>query len=239
MANDWFRFKQFTINQSASAMKVGTDAVLLGAWANFPDRGSYALDVGTGTGLLALMIAQRYSDVEISAVEIDKSSCEQARENFSNSEWGNRISLHEDSFQDFHIQVNNKFDLIITNPPYFSNSLKNPDKSKSLARHQDKLTLEELFLGVAGLLEKRGLFSLILPSDQKDKCLNIAVESGLFPQRILNVRPKPENDFIRTLMEFSFAKNKISEDELIIEMNKRHLYSEEYKALTKDFYLKF
>ncbi len=220
-------------------MKVGTDGVLLGAWAKFPNRGSYVLDVGTGTGLIALMIAQRYPDVKISAIEIDNSSCEQARENFINSEWSDRISIHENSFQDFHIQTKNKFDLIISNPPYFSNSLKNPDEAKSYARHQEKLTLEELFIGVSGTLNKRGMFSMILPYDQKSKCQKLATDSGLFPQRILNVRPKPGHDFIRVLMEFSFTQNKNFEDELIIEMNKRHSYSEEYKVLTKDFYLKF
>jgi len=185
------------------------------------------------------MVAQRYPDAKISAVEIDKSSIDQAIENFNNSEWGERISTYEISFQEFNIQTKNKFDLIISNPPYFSNSLKNPDEVKAFARHQEKLTLEELFMGVSRLLNKEGLFSLIIPYDQKSKCLKFAGDSGLFPKRILNVRPTPVNDFIRTLMEFSYTQDGYSENELIIEMNKRHCYSDEYKALTSDFYLKF
>lgn len=220
-------------------MKVGTDGVLLGAWANLPEKGSSVLDVGAGTGLLSLMLTQRFPNAQICAVEIENSSCKQAKENFTNSSWGNRMVLHEISYQDFIFKSKNKFDLVISNPPYFKESLKIQNGARSLARHQDTLSLEELISGVCKLLNPGGLFSLILPFDQKNKCLKLAEEAGLFPQRILNISPKTGYSYIRTLLEFSFNKKEYQEDELSIELNGRHEYSEEYKKLTKDFYLKF
>ena len=239
MANNWFRFKQFTINQSDSAMKVGTDGVLLGAWTGLPEKGSEVLDIGTGTGLLSLMIAQKHLNAKITAIEIDKASCRQAKENFKDSTWEDRLSVEEISFQDFGLRSSQKFDLIIVNPPYFSNSLPASDPSCSLARHQQNLSLEELILGVKKLLHPDGYLSLILPSDQKTKCLVLAKEMGLLPFRILNVRPNPGKEFIRVLIEFSFNMKNFIENELVIEKNKRHEYSNDYIQLTKDFYLKF
>jgi len=239
MANNWFKFKQFTINQSGSAMKVGTDGVLLGAWASLPERGSDVLDVGTGTGLLSLMIAQKYLNAKLTAIDIDRVSCIQAKENFQNSKWKDRISVEEVSFQDICLQSAQKYDLIIVNPPYFSNSLPAADSSRSLARHQKSLSLDELVIGVKKLLHSQGYFNLILPSDQKTKCLQLANETGLFPRRILNVRSNPGKEFIRVLIEFSFNENDLFENELTIEKDKRHEYSEDYIELTKEFYLKF
>lgn len=239
MANDWFRFKQFTINQSGSAMKVGTDGVLLGAWARIPEGCSEVLDIGTGTGLLSLMLAQKFTDSNLMAVEIDQDSVIQANENFQNSKWKDRISLREISFQDFSLQISQKYDLIISNPPYFKDSLQASDSSRSIARHQFSLSLEELFSGVKNILNSNGYFSLILPADQKMKCLSLAKEVRLFPQRILHVRPNPDKKFIRVLIEFSFSMKDPSEHELIIEKGKRHEYSDEYIELTRDFYLKF
>ena len=191
MANNWFKFKQFTINQSGSAMKVGTDGVLLGAWVSLPERGSEVLDVGTGTGLLSLMIAQKFLNAKLTAIDIDRSSCIQAKENFQGSKWKDRINIEEVSFQDFCLQSVQNYDLIIVNPPYFSNSLLAADSSRSLARHQKSLSLDELVIGVKKCLHPEGYFSIILPSNQKMKCLYCAKEVGLFPQRILNVRSNP------------------------------------------------
>jgi len=140
MPNTWFRFKQFTIEQEHAAMKVGTDGVLLGAWASAPGAGSRVLDIGTGTGLIALMMAQRTKDAAVDALEIDPSSASQAKENFQNSPWKKRLRCFPSSFQDFSSQCRKQYDLIVCNPPFFSGSKKTASKSKNLARHDDSLS---------------------------------------------------------------------------------------------------
>jgi tRNA1Val (adenine37-N6)-methyltransferase len=163
MSNTWFRFKQFTIQQERAAMKVGTDGVLLGAWASVPLPGGRVLDVGTGTGLIALMIAQRTVNVEVDALEIDPSSALQAKENFRNSPWRERLSCMHVSFQDYAARCKTQYDLLICNPPFFSASSKTPSSEKNLARHDDSLGLDDLFKGAVGLMKKNSLISLILP----------------------------------------------------------------------------
>lgn len=239
MANDWFKFKKFTIKQSGAAMKVGTDGVLLGAWAKISENAISVLDIGAGTGLLSLMIAQRFSLLNIKAIEIDQDATRQCFENFQNSEWTDRLEVECIDFQNFVSKSLEKYDMIISNPPYFIDSLEANTHSRTRARHQHSLSLNELFVGVANLLNPNGLFNIIIPFDQCEKALKIAETMGLFPSRMLLVRPNPGKAFKRILMEFSRIKQVVKTEEMIIEMDKRHEYSSDYKNLTRDFYLAF
>ncbi len=218
-------------------MKVGTDAVILGAWTSI-SHAERALDIGTGTGLLALMLAQRNLKVTIDAIEIEKNSAQQAASNFSLSKFSSRLKSHDISFSEFlGIQHSQPYDLIICNPPYFSASLRAPVKERSLARHDDSLSLEELFKGVASLLHSNGRFSLILPAGAYDRSKRIAEKYALYPARILHVKPIPDKEPIRICMEYSFEPGTTEEKTLLIEEGGRHIYSKDYIKLTNDFYL--
>lgn len=237
MPNDYFKFKQFTIHQDKCAMKVGTDGVLLGAWADCVNAQS-VLDIGTGTGLIALMLVQR-SKAKIDAVEIDEAASIQAKENVDKSLWSDRIEIFNKSFQDFSNTTEKKYDLIVSNPPYFQNSLYAPDEKRTDARHNSNLKLDDLVFGAFKLLSEKGRLSIILPYVEGTMFILKAAEKGLYCVRQTNVLPKPAREPKRLLLEFRKEKMPLVEQELIIELNKRHEYSEAYKNLTKDFYLAF
>lgn len=236
MANDWFRFKKFTIKQERCAMKVGTDGVLLGAWTNIQEV-RRALDIGTGTGLLALMLAQRSSSIRVDAIEIDAEAASQAGQNFNESCFASQIRVINEDFNHFHKQVADKYDLIICNPPYFSRSMKPGTEGRLLARHSEKLTVEQLLSGVRNLLMPDGRLSIILPSDQCEQVIDRALRENLFPVRILSVIPIPGRAPKRTCIEFSMVKMQCKEESLVIEGGGRHQYSDKYIRLTEDFYL--
>jgi tRNA1Val (adenine37-N6)-methyltransferase len=237
MSNSWFRFKQFTIHQESAAMKVGTDGVLLGAWASVPPPGSRILDVGTGTGLIALMIAQRTGKARVDGLEIDPASAWQARENFRQSAWKESLFCIGASFQEYSSRHKDLYDLIICNPPFFSASTPAPSRAKNLARHDGSLGLEELFSGSVALMKQTGLLSLILPAQKETRALDLVREHQLFCHRRTRVRPSPGKAFHRVLLECSFLPGPCREDELAIETGKRHQYSGGYQKLTEDFYL--
>jgi tRNA1Val (adenine37-N6)-methyltransferase len=237
MPNNYFKFKQFTIYQDKCAMKVGTDGVLLGAWANCENAKSI-LDIGTGTGLIALMLAQR-SNTLIDAVEIDEKACIQANENVAKSDWKESIQVLNTPFQDFCKSTNKTYDLIVSNPPYFQNSLFAPDKKRTDARHNSNLELDDLINGSLKLMTDNGVLSLILPYLEGTMFILKAAEKGLYCTRQTNVLPKPGREPKRLLLEFMKTKKPLVEQEIIIELNKRHEYSDAYKNLTKDFYLAF
>jgi tRNA1Val (adenine37-N6)-methyltransferase len=237
MPNTWFRFKQFTIQQEYAAMKVGTDGVLLGAWASVPGPGSRVLDVGTGTGLIALMIAQRAKDVWVDALEIDPSSAEQAKENFQNSPWMDRLNCMDASFQDYASQCNDQYEQIICNPPFFSASSKTQSKEKNLARHDDSLSLSDLFRGCVSLMKESTTISLILPVHREAQAFDLISEHQMHCKRLTRVMPAPGKAIIRVLLEFSFAPGKCIEENLTIETETRHMYTEKYKSLVDAFYL--
>ena len=236
MAADLFAFKEFEVKQSNCAMKVGTDAVLLGAWGNLPNKG-HTLDIGTGTGIIAMMAAQR-SNTLIDAIEIDEDAYKDALENCKNSKWSNRINVHHISFQKFVGSASLKYDVILTNPPYFSNSVPSASESRTMARHTGNLCFEELINGIASLLLKEGSFATILPLKEAEDLSAIAKRYGLHPSRITRVKTtclKPEK---RILLQFGFHKTIPVEETLIIE-NEHHSYSADYKNLTSSFYLNF
>ena len=229
-----FRFKQFAVEQDDVAMKVGTDGVLLGAWADC-DGAKQILDIGTGTGVIALMLAQRNIEAEIQAVEIDEIATKRARSNFDMSPWSERLDVECCAVQEFI--PSEKFDLIISNPPYFVDSLLSPDAKRSTARHTHDLSFEELDKAVCRLLADDGRFALILPTTEFEKYLTV---THLHLARRCDVFPKVGADVKRVMAEFTKCETAALQHETItIEQDKRGDYTDEYRALTKDFYLKF
>ncbi|MGI6049150.1 MAG: tRNA1(Val) (adenine(37)-N6)-methyltransferase [Petrimonas sp.] len=236
MRNKYFKFKQFTVFHDKCAMKVGTDGVLLGAWATVRHCQSI-LDVGTGSGLIALMAAQRNNRAKITAIEIDTEAALQAKENVKNSPFNDRITVLPLSFQDFISSATGKFDLIVSNPPFFINSLPSPDIKRTDARHADLLTLNELFGLSKNLLSETGIFSLIYPFSERENIMSVAEKENLYLSRETVVFPTPHTLPKRILLEFSVQEREhIDRSELTIE-EKRHIYTPEFGQLTKDFYL--
>jgi tRNA1Val (adenine37-N6)-methyltransferase len=235
MANNYFQFKQFKIVQQHSAMKVGTDGVLIGAWTNIKNTTSI-LDVGTGTGLIALMMAQR-TNAQITAIEIVKNAAKEATENVNNSPWKERIAVKNIPFQDFAEQIKSEFDLIISNPPFFINSYKTKSENRTIARHSDLLPFAELVKGAKKLLTKNGRLALILPVESAKIFIEIAKNEGLNLVRLTKVKSKNRKAPNRFLMEFSMQELTLSDYILTIYLEDSSDYTEEFKKLIRDFYL--
>lgn len=234
MSNSSFTFKQFTIYHDKCAMKVGTDGVLLGAWAPV-ENAQRILDVGTGTGLIALQLAQRNPQAEIVAVEIDSAAAGQAAENVARSPWQDRIEVICHDFR--YYESEEKFDLIVSNPPYFVDALKCPDEQRCTARHTGGLNYDLLFRRSAQLLNEQGSICIIIPSEVEQVVTDAAWNQHLFPSRRLQVFTKPGKPCRRVLLAFGFEMRPCREERLCIETEHKG-YSDEYIALTKEFYLK-
>ncbi|MDR1678521.1 MAG: methyltransferase [Prevotellaceae bacterium] len=232
-----FRFKQFSIQQDRCAMKVGTDGVLLGAWADCRNA-RRILDIGTGTGLIALMLAQRCPAV-IDAVEIDKNAAEQALENVQRSPWAERVRIINASFQDFCKTATTRYDLVVSNPPYFHRSLKSPTIERSFARHSDTLPFDEIIEGSKKLLSEKGKLTVILPLIESVAFTEKALSAGFFCGKKCLLTPRPGAETKRVLLSFGKENQACQHSELLIETATRHCYSEQYRELTKDFYLGF
>ncbi len=235
--NTYFQFKQFRIEQKNSAMKVGTDSVLLGAWAK-PIGAKSVLDIGAGTGILSLMMAQKTNAV-ITAIELDENSCQDAKINFANSKWPDRIVLINEDILEFVKKSPAKFDFIICNPPFFSNGTESPSSERGTARHQKVLTLNELAEIGKELLTSDGKLTLILPVEEGEQFIRLAATVNLFLNRITRVKPNPIKPVRRFLMEFSNQIQIVDESVLMLEHEKHHDYTDEHRELTKDFYLKY
>lgn len=235
-------------------MKVGTDGVLLGAWVSLEACPNTILDIGAGTGLIALQLAQRSNAASIDAIEIDDNAFEQCVTNFENSDWGDRLFCYHASFQEFVEELTKietdastkvsdqiedgteKYDLIISNPPFYSEDYKTENTSKNLARFSEALPFSELIEGVSKLLSESGTFALILPRNEEEKFIQLAAQFGLLPKRICRVRGSISSEEKRSLMEFSFHTTETVLENLTIEIS-RHVYTEPYRELVKDFYL--
>lgn len=232
-----FQFKQFSIRDENSAMKVGTDAVLLGAWVN-PETSNSILDIGTGTGIIALMMAQK-STAKIDAIDIDVDSIQEAAINFHNSPWVDNLQAIHTSLSDYVKRTGMKYDLLLSNPPFFNNSLKSPSDRKNLSKHTSTLTHEYLLLGVRNLISPAGKFAVIIPFNQMDSFSDYALMVGLYCSNKLTIYPTPIKPANRIMMLFSLKKeNQIINEELTIR-EASGKFSDTYKALTKDFYLNF
>jgi tRNA1Val (adenine37-N6)-methyltransferase len=235
-----FKFKEFTIYQDKTAMKVGTDGVLLGGWCGVDTYPDSVLDIGAGTGVIALMIAQRSDAMTIDAVEVDVDSYEQAVENFEKSDWGDRLFCYNATFQDFVDEISGEeetYDLIVSNPPFYTDNFESEDVSRNKARFTSSLSFEELLIGVSKILSENGIFSTIIPFKEEENFINIAKDQHLFLNRICRVQGNASSEVKRSLLAFSFQETEIQQTHLIIEIA-RHQYTEDYIKLTKDFYLK-
>ena len=239
MSNPYFKFKRFTVFHDESAMKVGTDGTLIGAWASL-EGVKTVLDVGCGCGLIALMIAQRSSASAVLGIDIDEASVRQAARNVAASPWADRVSIECRDIRDLTIDDFGRFDLVVTNPPFYEEDVACPDLSRNSARHTDCLSFEELVEAAARLLSEKGTLSLVLPTKSKSRFVGVAASRGLYLSRITSVITKRGKQPKRTLMEFKRTLTDAVEGDLYI-YNKgiynKGMFSEEYVCLMKDFYL--
>ncbi|MDP2542825.1 tRNA (adenine-N(6)-)-methyltransferase [Tenacibaculum discolor] len=235
-----FQFKEFAVHQDKTAMKVGTDAVLLGAWCNLGDFPDAMLDVGSGTGVISLMLAQRSDAMTIDAVEVDGDAYEQTVENFEQSDWGDRLFCYNASFVEFAEEMSEEeeeYDIIVSNPPFYTDNYETEDLARNKARFTSSLSFEELLKGVSEILSENGRFSTIIPFKEEADFIKLAKKHNLYLNRVCRVKGNPTSEIKRSLLELSFTESSIQEEELIIE-TKRHQYTDAYINITKDFYLK-
>ncbi len=232
-----FQFKQFLVEHDRSAMKVGVDGVLLGAWCHVPDEG-LILDIGTGSGVIALIIAQRSESGSIVAVEIDSDSAEEASINFSKSPWTDRLTCVPATIQDFSSESKRaQYDLIVSNPPFFTGGTLSDNMSRNDVRHTQKLSHNDLLRAVKKLLKSGGRFDVILPFIEGLRFIEIAEEYDLYLLHKTEVKPTAESGVKRLLLSFSDKPGEKLETELIIQKKERNDWTEEYWDLVKDFYL--
>ena len=237
-----FNFKQFHVNQDRCAMKIGTDGVLLGAWTPLINNPFNVLDIGAGTGILSLMLAQRSNAAPnnvgiIDAIEIDEDAYEQCVENFEASPWGDKLFCFHAGLDEFVDEPEDEYDLIISNPPFYTDDYKSDNSSRDLARFEDALPFEELIEAAALLLSDNGIFSVIIPYKEEERFVAMCKILDLFPLKITRVKGTPTSEIKRSLLAFCRMEQTPLIDELIIEIS-RHNYTPEYIELTKEFYLK-
>ncbi|MFM1878897.1 MAG: hypothetical protein RLZZ241_1763 [Bacteroidota bacterium] len=232
-----FRFKEFHIEQNRAAMKVGTDGVLLGAWASIDHNPQTILDIGAGTGLIALMLAQRSEALQIDAVEIEPSAFETCTRNFEASPWCDRLFCYHAEASEFAEEFGPDYDLIVSNPPFHLERVVSPHAGRDLARRQDFLPFEKLIYAVAQLLAPNGRFEVIIPFQGEEDFLNKANRFGLFPCRITRIKGNASSPVKRSLISLQREAQNLQSDELILEKD-RNVYTEAYIALTREFYLK-
>lgn len=233
MGESTFRFRQFEVRNRDSALKVGTDAVLLGAAMTIFPSDRTALDIGTGTGVIALMAAQRSGDCKITGIDIDQASADEAAVNFKNSSWADRLTAICTPLSGF--KPEDKFDLIFSNPPYYDSSLENPDRREAAARHTGSLSHRDILAFAADNLTAAGRLSLILPSESLHSLRRCAVSFGLHPFRLLHISTTPNKPPRRVIAEFSTMKSVEKEDFLTLSTAGEK--TAEYRLLTQDFYL--
>jgi len=214
------------------------DGVLLGAWA-YASKAERILDIGTGTGLIALMLAQKAPNAQIDAIEVDSEAFNEAVLNIQESPWKDRVHPELCRFQEFAKRTNGKYDLIVSNPPFFTNGLKALVENRAQARHSDSLPLDVLISGTANMIAEKGRISLVLPIENLPEISALADSNRLFISKLCRVKPNPQKPDFRILVELANSECAIQVENLMIEFEKHHDYTPEYRELTKDFYLKF
>ncbi|MFI3287453.1 MAG: methyltransferase [Rikenellaceae bacterium] len=240
MGSDLFKFKQFAVHQGHCAMKVGTDGVILGAWASIENNPVRILDVGTGTGLIALMLAQRAEGAEVDAVEIDKEAAREAYQNFEASPFHNRLQVFNADFQTFSKLRRVRYDLIVSNPPYFNGTYKSENAQRAAARHREALPFDDLIDGVLRVINRDGgRFVAIFPYIDAAVFIAKAASKGLYCNRILEVFPREGKSVKRFVGEFSLTQSAEAQIERLVVSGTDNLYTDDYKALTTNFYLRF
>lgn len=236
MRESVFRFKKFSLHHNLCPMPISTDGVLLGAWVDVCDTKN-VLDIGTGCGLIALMIAQRNQDAEIDAIDIHPGAIQQATQNFNESPWSNRLNCDLTDFLEYAVLTNKTFDLIVSNPPFYTEDTKSPDVARANAHNASSLPLNHLIDAAAKMLNPYGRLCLITPASIKDDIEEAALKAGLYVHRTTFVNPTPDLTPHRILWQLGNEKRDKDIDELTIEIS-RHVYTQDYINLTKDFYLK-
>ena len=231
-----FEFKKFKIHQNNAAMKIGTDGILLGAWADLSDK-KKGIDIGSGTGIISIMLCQRNEILEIDSIEVSEKAVLDAKKNIKNCKWNERINLIHKDLKLFSTE--NKYDLIISNPPYFQKSLKPKDLDRLKARHEVSLNYKDVLNFSEKHLLKNGTINLILPIDQKQEVTEYAEKFGLYVSKECIVFPKPNKNPHRLLIELSKIKKTFESQSLTIENDGRHNYTNNYKKLTREFYTIF
>jgi tRNA1Val (adenine37-N6)-methyltransferase len=233
-----FQFKQFTVQQDRCAMKIGTDSVLLGAWTPVENKPFSILDIGAGTGILSLMLAQRSAAEQIDSLEIDEDAYEQCVENFENSPWSDRLFCFHAGLDEFIEEPEEEYDIIISNPPFYSEDFKSDNSQRDLARFQDALPFEDLVEAADLLLSENGIFAVIIPFKEEECFIDLCAEVELFPVKVTRIKGSHTTPIVRSLLAFKrYELSVLEADELVIEIN-RHEYTDDYINLTKDFYLK-
>ncbi|VAW14335.1 tRNA(1)(Val) (adenine(37)-N(6))-methyltransferase [hydrothermal vent metagenome] len=232
-----FHFKQFTVHQDRCAMKIGTDGVLLGAWASLQTGPESILDIGAGTGVIALMLAQRSAAKTIDAIELDEAAYQQCFENFEISSWADRLFCYHAGLDEFVAEIEEPYDLIVSNPPFYSEAVASGNHARDTARQNRSLPFEELLDGVSKLLSTDGLFATIIPFKEEEAFARSASKLGLYLNHRMWVRGNPSSEIKRSLLQFGPKRTSVAESELTIEV-KRGECTLEYQELTKAFYLK-
>lgn len=232
-----FKFKQFSIYQDRCAMKIGTDGVLLGAWASIDHNPDTILDIGAGTGVVSLMLAQRSLAENIEALEIEENAHAQCVENFEESPWADRLFCYHAGLDEFVNEMEEPYNLIVSNPPFYSEAVSSGNSARDTARQNQSLPFDALLEGVLKLLSQDGLFATIIPFKEEELLTSLASKVELFPKRITHVQGNPTSEIKRSLLEFSFEQKEIQIEKMIIE-KQRHQYTKDYINLTKEFYLK-
>ena len=238
MANNYFQFKQFRITQQHSAMKVTTDGCLFGAWA--AEKVSLLkpmriLDIGAGTGLLSLMLAQKEESALIDAVEIDNLAAVEAKDNFTNSPWKDRLNVIESDIKEFSLGEDKRYDFIVSNPPFFDNDLKSNSRKRNLAMHSQSLSLEELLEAIKRLLHVDGSFAILLPNHRTESFERMALEEGFYLKEKVLVKQTPAHTPFRSMLLFTMSPNELVEKEIIIKESDN--YTATFSYLLKDYYL--
>ena len=232
-----FQFKQFTVEQDKCAMKIGTDAVLLGAWCPVNSSIFSILDIGAGTGILSLMLAQRTNAQQIDAIEIEENAYEQCVLNFENSVWNDRLFCFHAGIDEFIEEPEDEYDLIVSNPPFYTEDYKSENKERDLARFEEALPFNTLLEASDLLLSDNGILAVIIPYKEENKFSSLAKEFELYPFKITRVKGTENAEIKRSLMAFSRIIQEVEIDQIVIE-NSRHNYTNEYISLTKEFYIK-